>query len=94
MKCPAPSSRHRRSTNPKQSALGYFVSVSNDGKNFTEEMAIVIYDSACFECNTTTMTCEEVVCYNICIKSFSRRIKRMFSLEFISDVNYTSMGWK
>ena len=64
MKCPAPSSRHRRSTSIKQSALGYFISVSNDGRNFTKELTVIIYDSICFECNTSSLSCEEVVSLN------------------------------
>ncbi|VDI52511.1 Hypothetical predicted protein, partial [Mytilus galloprovincialis] len=60
MQCPAPISRHKRSLTVDSSAFGYFISVSNDGKNFTQELAVIIYDSVCFECSTTNLTCLEL----------------------------------
>lgn len=61
MQCPAPTSRRKRSLNVDSSAFGYFISVSNDGNNFTKELAVIIYDSMCFECSTTNLTCLELV---------------------------------
>ncbi|CAG2200139.1 unnamed protein product [Mytilus edulis] len=60
MQCPAPISRRKRSLNVDSSAFGYFISVSNDGNNFTKELAVIIYDSMCFECSTTNLTCLEL----------------------------------
>jgi hypothetical protein len=51
--CNLPLTRSRRS--PKilndRIAYGYLISVSNDGKHFSEEDTLVIFDSNCVDCN-------------------------------------------
>ncbi|XP_063414556.1 uncharacterized protein LOC134696618 [Mytilus trossulus] len=60
MHCPAPASRRKRSITDESSALGYRLSVSNDGMNFTQELTILIYNSQCLYCNFTSMECIEL----------------------------------
>lgn len=80
MLCPAPASRQKRSTADEGFALGYRLSVSNDGKNFTEELTILIYNTQCLYCNITSLDCIELV---------SRSDNYYFHLNYtIININY------
>ena len=61
MHCPAPPSRRRRSVEGEPSPMGYRLSISNDGRNFTEELTLLVYNTLCYDCNITTMICSELV---------------------------------
>ena len=61
MHCPAPPSRQRRSVEGEPSPMGYHLSISNDGHNFTEELTLLVYNTLCHDCNITTMICSELV---------------------------------
>ena len=56
--CPIPSNRRKRSLD-SDLVLGdvYHASVSNNGLNFSTEVTMIIFDSLCTECNSTSMTC-------------------------------------
>ncbi|XP_069119355.1 von Willebrand factor D and EGF domain-containing protein-like [Argopecten irradians] len=57
---PDVSSRMKRSTDESDTiAEGFFLSVSNDGVEFSAEIVVIIYDSWCQRCNTTTVSCYE-----------------------------------
>ncbi|CAC5411154.1 unnamed protein product [Mytilus coruscus] len=49
-------SRKTRSASEPTMAEGHEITLSNDGTNFGEEVTILIYDEACFSCNSS-MTC-------------------------------------
>ncbi|XP_033763405.1 uncharacterized protein LOC117344686 [Pecten maximus] len=54
------SDRVRRSTDENPTiAEGFFLSVSNDGSTFSDEIVVIIYDSWCQTCNTTSVSCFE-----------------------------------
>lgn len=57
MFCEIPESRRRRSADVSTIANGYFISISNDGLNFTEELAVVSFDTRCYSCNVTDFWC-------------------------------------
>ncbi|CAC5414798.1 unnamed protein product [Mytilus coruscus] len=57
MFCEIPESRRRRSADVSTIANGYFISISNDGLNFTEELAVVSFDARCYSCNVTDFWC-------------------------------------
>ncbi|XP_071143816.1 von Willebrand factor D and EGF domain-containing protein-like isoform X1 [Mytilus edulis] len=57
MFCEIPDSRSRRSADLSTIANGYFISISNDGLNFTEELAVVSFDARCYSCNITGVCC-------------------------------------
>ena len=65
MHCPAPPSRRRRSVEGEPSPMGYRLSISNDGRNFTEELTLLVYNTLCHDCNITTMICSALV--SVCI---------------------------
>jgi hypothetical protein len=43
---------------------GYYISVSSNGQDFTEELTTIVYDSTCYACHLASLTCDELV---ICI---------------------------
>jgi hypothetical protein len=51
MYCELPESRKKRSVEFKVLATGYYISVSNNGDNYTDPLTILVYDSVCYECN-------------------------------------------
>ncbi|CAG2192527.1 unnamed protein product [Mytilus edulis] len=57
MFCEIPESRRRRSADLSTIANGYFISISNDGLNFTEELAVISFDTRCYNCNVTDFWC-------------------------------------
>ncbi|VDI18310.1 Hypothetical predicted protein [Mytilus galloprovincialis] len=57
MFCEIPESRRRRSADVSTIANGYFISISNDGLNYTEELAVVSFDTRCYSCNVTDFWC-------------------------------------
>lgn len=61
MYCKLPGFRRKRSVDVDVIPTGFHISVSNNGKNYTEPLTILLYDSLCYECNITTMTCEKQV---------------------------------
>lgn len=61
MFCEIPDSRSRRSADLSTIANGYFISISNDGLNFTEELAVVSFDARCYSCNITGVCCTKEV---------------------------------
>lgn len=61
MYCKLPESRKKRSVEFKVLATGYYISVSNNGVNYTDPLTILVYDSVCYECNATSMICVEQV---------------------------------
>ncbi|CAC5377862.1 unnamed protein product [Mytilus coruscus] len=58
MYCKLPGSRKKRSTGFETVATGYRISVSNNGQNYTDPVTTIVYDSTCYECDTTTMSCD------------------------------------
>ncbi|CAG2217332.1 unnamed protein product [Mytilus edulis] len=60
MYCKLPGSRKKRSTDFDIVATGYRISVSNNGENYTEPLTCIVFNSTCYECNTTTMSCEKL----------------------------------
>ncbi|VDI13449.1 Hypothetical predicted protein [Mytilus galloprovincialis] len=60
MYCYLPESRKTRSVAEEYVASGYFISVSNNGHEFTEELTVIIFDARCYTCNSTTFECNEV----------------------------------
>ncbi|XP_052084362.1 uncharacterized protein LOC127721632 [Mytilus californianus] len=60
MYCNLPESRKKRSVAEEYVASGYFISVSNNGNEFTEELTVIIFDARCYTCNSTTFECNEV----------------------------------
>lgn len=61
MFCEIPESRRRRSADISTIANGYFISISNDGLNFTEELAVISFDTRCYNCNVTDFWCAKEV---------------------------------
>ncbi|XP_069119363.1 von Willebrand factor D and EGF domain-containing protein-like [Argopecten irradians] len=57
--CSLPQSRRRkRSVNNNNAiASGFFLSVSNDGVRFSDDIVVIVYNSTCLSCNTTGITC-------------------------------------
>ncbi|XP_069129087.1 von Willebrand factor D and EGF domain-containing protein-like [Argopecten irradians] len=57
--CTLPNaSRKKRSTGSStEIAEGYLLSLSNDGVNFGNETMFIIYDSSCYNCNATSVSC-------------------------------------
>lgn len=53
-------SRKKRSVAEEYVASGYFISVSNNGHEFTEELTVIIFDARCYACNSTTFECNEL----------------------------------
>ncbi|OWF39666.1 uncharacterized protein LOC110464752 [Mizuhopecten yessoensis] len=41
-------------------AEGFLLSVSNDGVSFSNETTFITYDSTCYECNSTSVSCTEL----------------------------------
>lgn len=62
MYCKLPGSRKKRSTGFETVATGYRISVSNNGQNYTDPITTIVYDSTCYECDTTSMSCDLLVC--------------------------------
>ena len=60
MFCPLPPSRQKRSIDNDIIGSGYYISVSNNGQDFTEELTTIVYDSTCYDCNLTSLTCDEL----------------------------------
>ncbi|CAG2252440.1 unnamed protein product [Mytilus edulis] len=60
MYCYLPESRKTRSVAEEYVASGYFISVSNNGHEFTEELTVIIFDARCYTCNSTTFKCNDV----------------------------------
>ncbi|XP_063416202.1 uncharacterized protein LOC134697845 [Mytilus trossulus] len=58
MYCKLPGSRKKRSTGFETVATGYRISVSNNGQNYTDPVTTIVYDSTCYECDTTSMSCD------------------------------------
>ena len=64
MFCPLPPSRQKRSIDNDIIGSGYYISVSSNGQDFTEELTTIVYDSTCYACHLAALTCDELV---ICI---------------------------
>ncbi|XP_052076404.1 uncharacterized protein LOC127714387 [Mytilus californianus] len=60
MYCNLPGSRKKRSTDFNIVATGYRIAVSNNGENYTDPLISIVFDSTCYECNTTTLSCEKL----------------------------------
>ncbi|CAC5390509.1 unnamed protein product [Mytilus coruscus] len=60
MYCKLPGSRKKRSANFDIVATGYRISVSNNGENYTDPLTCIVFNSTCYECNTTAMSCEQL----------------------------------
>lgn len=61
MYCNMPGSRKKRSTDFDIVATGYRIAVSNNGEDYTDPLISIVFDSTCYECNTTTLSCEKLV---------------------------------
>lgn len=61
MYCELPPSRQKRSVNTNSPATVYTVTISNNGMDFTEELTIMVFDSSCYSCNTSSLSCEILV---------------------------------
>lgn len=57
--CDYPNSRKRRSINNMPE--GYDITLSFDKNNYGDTVSIIIYDEDCFSCNSTSITCIELV---------------------------------
>ena len=60
---PLPPSRQKRSIDNDIIGSGYYISVSSNGQDFTEELTTIVYDSTCYDCNLTSLTCDELVIF-------------------------------
>jgi hypothetical protein len=67
MFCLLPPSRQKRSIDNDIIGSGYYISVSNNGQDFTEELTTIVYDSTCYDCNLTSLTCDELVSFTFYI---------------------------
>lgn len=77
MYCELPPSRRKKSVGNTTALIGYNISVSNNGVDFTDELTTIIYDPLCYECNLTSITCVELVTiFDLCFvfDNFSRNI--------------------
>lgn len=69
VRCPLTLARKRRSVDVDDRVdvmtWGYYISVSNDGITFSEEDAMVVFDSTCLNCIVTgsTASCEANVSF-------------------------------
>jgi hypothetical protein len=61
MFCPLPPSRHNQYIDNDLVGSGYYISESNNGQNFTEELTTIVYDSTCYDCTIASLTCDELV---------------------------------
>ena len=61
MMCKIPEERRKRSVEGPRVASGYYISVSNDGVNFTEEVMVLAFDRRCYDCNVTALRCSKEV---------------------------------
>ncbi|XP_033764299.1 von Willebrand factor D and EGF domain-containing protein-like [Pecten maximus] len=57
--CSIPQSRRIRRSAHDNAAIaeGFFLSVSNDGVVFSDDVLMLVYNSTCFTCNTTSISC-------------------------------------
>ncbi|XP_076070579.1 uncharacterized protein LOC143042194 [Mytilus galloprovincialis] len=60
MYCNMPGSRKKRSADFNIVATGYHISVSNNGENYTEPITSIVFDSTCYICNTTSLSCDKL----------------------------------
>ncbi|XP_052078039.1 uncharacterized protein LOC127715976 [Mytilus californianus] len=60
MYCELPTSRRKKSVENTEDLIGYNISVSNNGVDFTDELTTIIYDPLCYECNITSISCVEL----------------------------------
>lgn len=65
MLCELPAARSKRSIDIANVATGFHISISNNGKDFTDQLSMLVYDSVCYSCNITTFECDELVSFNI-----------------------------
>ncbi|CAC5392582.1 unnamed protein product [Mytilus coruscus] len=61
MLCELPAARSKRSIDIEVVATGFHISISNNGKDFTDQLSMLIYDSLCYSCNSTTFECDELI---------------------------------
>jgi hypothetical protein len=82
---PLPPSRQKRSIDNDIIGSGYYISVSSNGQDFTEKLTTIVYDSTCYDCNLTSLTCDELVififylCYDWALEHSYTRIKFNYS---------------
>ncbi|XP_021375500.1 von Willebrand factor D and EGF domain-containing protein-like [Mizuhopecten yessoensis] len=57
--CSLPQSRRKRRSAHASAVLanGFFLGVSNDGVAFSDNLVVIVYDSTCYTCNTTSISC-------------------------------------
>ncbi|XP_069106577.1 von Willebrand factor D and EGF domain-containing protein-like [Argopecten irradians] len=58
--CTVPQSLRRRRSVDTVMADGFFLSVSNDGITFSDDIVIIKYDSSCITCNESDITCTQL----------------------------------
>ncbi|XP_021375788.1 von Willebrand factor D and EGF domain-containing protein-like [Mizuhopecten yessoensis] len=58
--CIIPDSVRRRRAADDVFGEGYLISISNDGINFSNESTIVTYDSTCYDCDATNISCTQL----------------------------------
>ncbi|XP_033729966.1 von Willebrand factor D and EGF domain-containing protein-like, partial [Pecten maximus] len=60
--CTVPQSLRRKRSIDADTILadGFFLSVSNDGTTFSEDIVVIKYDSSCYTCNSTAVTCSQL----------------------------------
>ncbi|CAC5389963.1 unnamed protein product [Mytilus coruscus] len=61
MLCELPATRSKRSVDFAIVATGFHISISNNGKDFTDQLSMLVYDSLCYSCNSTTFECKELI---------------------------------
>lgn len=64
MYCKLPGLRKKRSVEVNIVATGYRIAVSNNKENYSETLTNIVFDSTCYACNTTTMSCDKLVSQN------------------------------
>ncbi|XP_056020810.1 von Willebrand factor D and EGF domain-containing protein-like [Ostrea edulis] len=52
-----PSSTRKKRSTTEQYGTGYDISLSYDGSNFGDQLSLIVYDDACYNCNATTIGC-------------------------------------
>ena len=60
--------RKKRNTDGETnySVFGYYISITNNGYNYSEEVPLLVYDSRCLNCSALDLTCTKKVEWKLC----------------------------
>jgi hypothetical protein len=90
MYCKLPESRKKRPVEFKVLATGYYISVSNNGDNYTDPLTILVYDFVCYECNAASMICVEQVSVTL-LHNYRHKIK-IFDDQYFGNIS--AISWQ